>query len=152
MERMTTRSRSMLSDRMHHVGVAVTDLEGSRRWYEEKLDFRLEKQFVLEDAQVSIVKLISPGGVRVELLKSLRPDAAARPAAEVVSPGEKHLCFDVDDVERTAEELRHRGVRIVQEPKVIPESGEKNCWIVDLEGNMIEYIEELLVQPGPTTG
>ncbi|HEX7070758.1 MAG TPA: VOC family protein [Rhodothermales bacterium] len=133
----------MLSDRLHHYAVAVADLEASRLWYEEKLDFRVEKRFVLEDARVSIVKLISPGGVRVELLKSLRPDVPPRRAADLVDPGEKHLCFHVDDIEATVAELRRRGIRIAQEPKVIPESGEKNCWIADLEGNMIEYIEEL---------
>lgn len=133
----------MLSERVHHFAVAVTDLEAARRWYEEKLDFAVEKQFVLPEAQVSIVKLISAGGVRVELLKSLSPSRAPRDPGSVVEPGEKHLCFEVDDVEAAADELRRRGIRIVQEPKVIAESGEKNCWIVDGEDNMIEFIEEM---------
>ena len=128
---------------MHHHGLAVADLEAMRRWYEEKLDFTVEKHFTLEDARVEIIKLISEGGVRVELLKSLRTETPARVAGELVSPGEKHLCFLVDDVEEVVRALRRREVQIVQEPKVISESNEKNCWIVDPEGNMIEFIEEL---------
>lgn len=133
----------ILSHDLHHVGVAVSDLEAARRWYCQKLDLAVEKRFKLEKARVEIVKLISPGGVRVELLKSLQDDNFAGGGAGVVVPGAKHLCFKVDDIDETAEELRRRGVELVQEPKVIRELREKNCWILDNEGNMIEFIEEL---------
>ncbi len=133
----------ILSQRLHHVGIAVADLQAALHWYCQKLDLTVEKRFTLEEARVEIVKLISPGGVRVELLKSFDDDTFDGGAARVVAPRAKHLCFEVDDVEETAEELRRRGIALVQEPKIIEESREKNCWIVDQEGNMIEFIEEM---------
>lgn len=142
---MTTGSRHTmtLSERLHHVGIAVSDLETSLQWYRQKLDFAVEKRFTLEEAHVEIVKLISRGGVRVELLKSTANDALGEGDDGVVTPRAKHICFEVDDIEAAAEELRRRGIQLVQEPKVIEASREKNCWIVDHEGNMIEFIEEM---------
>ena len=132
----------ILSERLHHFAVAVSDLEAALDWYRQMLDLTVEKHFVLEDARVEIVKLISPGGVRIELLKSLEKHAPAG-SGSVVEPGAKHLCFHVDDIEAAAEEMRRRGIRLTQEPKVIRASNEKNCWIADLEGNASEFIEEL---------
>lgn len=148
-----------LSEHLHHVGVGVADLESALQWYCQKLDLTIEKRFTLEDARIEIVKLVSTGGVRIELLTSLKDDdsggaigrgrgisldrAAGGGRGGATAPGATHLCFRVDDIDRTAEELQRRGVTLIQEPKVIRESNEKNCWIVDIEENMIEFIEEL---------
>ncbi len=133
----------MLSDRLHHFAVAVADLSASLDWYRDKLDFVIEKRFALPDSDLEIVKLVSPGGVRLELLKHLTHAAAASEGGGLVEPGRKHVCFHVDDIEATASELRRRGVRLTQEPKFIRESNEKNLWIADNEGNLIEFIEEV---------
>jgi len=132
-----------LSDRLHHFAVAVADLSAAVEWYREKLDFSIEKRFTLPDANLEIVKLASPGGVRIELLKHGSPPKLVQATAGLVEPGQKHVCFHVDDIEAAASELRKRGVRLTQEPKYIKESSEKNLWIADNEGNMIEFIEEL---------
>ena len=133
-----------LSDRLHHVAVAVSDLKASLDWYCTKLDFGIEKRFTLPDARLEIVKLISNGGVRLELLKhEAGPAASQLRKSGLVEPGSKHICFHVADIEAAASELRQRGITLVQEPKVIKESGEKNIWIADNEGNMIEFIEEI---------
>ena len=81
--------------------------------------------------------------MRIELLKSYRDGISARDERGLDEPGEKHLCFEVDDVAGAVAEMRRRGIEVVQEPKVIEASGEKNCWVADLEGNRIEFIEEL---------
>ena len=127
---------------LHHCAVAVADLEATIAWYCDKLDFRVEKRFTLPDAKLEIVKLISDGGVRLELLAQTDVIGAIRDQ-DLMAPGAKHICFATGDVEKTAAEMRRRGVKITQEPKVIPESDEKNLWIADNEGNLIEFIEEL---------
>lgn len=133
----------MLSDRIHHFGVAVAELEGAVAWYCEKLGFTVEKRFSLPEAHLDIVKLANPRGVRIELLKSFREGVTRSDEQGLDEPGAKHLCFLVDDIEEAVAEMRRRGIEVVQKPKVIEASGEKNCWIADLEGNRIEYIEEL---------
>ena len=133
----------MLSQRVHHFAVAVSDLAAARAWYEEKLDFVLEKHFTLEDAGVEIMKLVNASGIRLELLRSLRRPTRVKAEQGVVTPGMMHLCFDGTDIEAAAAECRRRGIEIVQPPRFIPESQEKNCWFVDGEGNWIEMIERV---------
>jgi catechol 2,3-dioxygenase-like lactoylglutathione lyase family enzyme len=133
----------MLAAQIHHYGIAVLDLEGSVTWYREKLGFDVEKRFALPEAYLEIVKLITPTGVRIELLKSSRGDIEQRDGRGPDEPGGKHICFEVADIEQAAQEIRRQGIVLLQEPKVIEASREKNCWISDPEGNLIEFIEEL---------
>ena len=133
--------------RFHHHGIAVADLAASVEWYRTRLDFRVEQRFTLEDAALEIVKLVSPDGVRIELLSALHGAHAAVDRSPLVAPGKQHLCFAVSDVAATIELLRARGVRITQEAKVILASNEMNGWFADQEGNLIELIQDL----GPGT-
>jgi lactoylglutathione lyase len=133
----------MLAERIHHHGIAVVDLEGSVAWYCEKMGFAVEKRFALPEAHLEIAKLIAPSGVRIELLKSSRKGLRAGRRSGPDEPGAEHLCFEVEDIEQAAAEVRKRGITLLQEPTMIEASGEKNCWISDLEGNMIEFIEEI---------
>jgi catechol 2,3-dioxygenase-like lactoylglutathione lyase family enzyme len=132
----------MLAERIHHHGIAVADLEGAVAWYCEKLGFDVEKRFALPEAHLEIVKLVAPSGVRIELLRSSREGIQADHRGPD-EPGSEHLCFGVDDVEAAAAEARRRGITVVQAPQEIEASREKNCWIADPEGNMIEFIEEI---------
>lgn len=52
-----------------------------------------------------------------------------------------HICFEVDDIELAADELRRRGVEFAQEPKLIPAARVKNLWIRAFEGHLIEFLE-----------
>jgi glyoxylase I family protein len=130
-----------LSNDFHHLGIAVRGLEDMQRWYEGVLGFSFERRFVLDWAEVEIVTLLSGGGVRLELLHPLQSTPAAA-AAGPTAIGAKHLCFGVDDIEECAATLRAKGISLHQEPQTIEESAQKNCWIADPEGNLIEFIEE----------
>src|ERR1043165_2143129 len=102
-----------LSNHLHHAGVVVADLEAAVAWYGAHLDFAVERRFSLNDGRLDIVKLVSPGGVRVELLRF--HDGPDRPPRAGTAVGAQHLCFAVDSAERAAAELRRRGVPLVQE-------------------------------------
>lgn len=135
-----------LSDRLHHVAVEVSNLDAAIAWYEDYLEFTFERRFRLEEAQIEIAYL-STSAVRIELLRrgvdrrSASSGGAAEPAQRM------HICFDVDDIEAAADELRRRGIRLAQEPRFIEPANLKNCWIEDLEGNLIEFVESLAPLP-----
>lgn len=129
--------------RVHHVGIAVADLAASVAWYERVLGLAVEQRFVLEDADLEIVKLVSPGGACIELLSPRGESAAAQAGASPSQPGAKHVCFAAEDVEAVVAAVRRRGARVVQPAQVVAASNEKNAWIADPEGNLIEFIEPL---------
>ena len=119
---------------LHHVAIEVADLDGAIAWYRHYLDFRFERRFELPDAGISIAYMTGDA-LRIELLRR----SQAQPG-EDVRPG-MHVCFEVDDIELAADELRSRGIELAQEPKLIAPAGVKNLWIRAFEGHQIEFLE-----------
>lgn len=133
---------------LHHVALAVADLEATIRWYEEKLDFSVERRFHLPDPGIDIVYLTDAAGTRLELLRRTdRPTTPPEGGPDLLAPGARHICFVVDDLEAEAARLRARDVVFTQEIKAIEPAGVKNFWIRDHEGSPIEFIE--LLPPAP---
>lgn len=125
-----------LTETLHHTAVEVADLDAAIEWYSGYLDFVFERRFELPESGIEIAYLTS-AALRIELLK--RSSGPAREPEGFQAP--MHICFEVDDIEQAAAELRRRGVEIAQEPKLIEPARVKNLWIRDHEGHLIEFLE-----------
>lgn len=123
-----------LTTTLHHAAIEVSDLDAAIAWYSEHLEFVFERRFELPEVGIEIAYLTSDA-LRIELLR--RPFG---PAPEGFR-APMHICFEVDDIEQAAEELRRRGVEFAQEPKRIEPARVKNLWIRDHEGHLIEFLE-----------
>lgn len=125
---------------LHHTAIEVRDLDGAIAWYRDHLDFTFERRFELADAGIAIAYMVSDA-LRIELLRrageqeSTHPPGGFRPSM--------HICFEVDEIDAAADELRRRGVAFAQEPKMIEPAGVKNFWIRAFEGHLIEFLEVL---------
>jgi lactoylglutathione lyase len=98
----------------NHTGLVVSDLERSKRFYEEVLGFRIWYEDALPDEAVSkLLGLDPPLGVRVsylvldgfvlELMHFGAPGAQAVWRQRVMNePGLTHLSISVDDIRATA--------------------------------------------------
>jgi len=60
-----------------------------------------------------------------------------------VSDQPHHFCLNVDDMDATVAELRHRGVTIVTEPFQLDEISRRLAFIADPFGNLIELAQVL---------
>lgn len=118
---------------LHHIGIRVADLDASITWYQRVLKFRLVRRFEIAEAALRIAELVAPDGSRLELLDAVPASTA----------GEIHVCFEVEDVDAAADQLRARGATLTQNPRDIAEAGVRNCWLTDDEGNLIELIRQL---------
>jgi glyoxylase I family protein len=138
--------------RLTHIGLGVTDLERSLRFYRELLGFRVEHQLAvageptdtllgLRGVELRAVYL-TRDGVRLELLHfaaPARPAARSRPMHE---PGLTHLSFRVADLDATLGALRAAGERVLEESIVrFPEHGAAACMVVDPDGQRIELVQ-----------
>ncbi|MDH3295719.1 MAG: VOC family protein [Acidimicrobiia bacterium] len=97
------------------VAVSVSDQARSRNFFVDQLGFELRKDqpFGSDEGRLRWIEVAPPGAQTV--LALFTP-----PGLEDRIGGNSGLVFLCDDVEATAEELKHRGVTFSQEPTLIP--------------------------------
>jgi catechol 2,3-dioxygenase-like lactoylglutathione lyase family enzyme len=113
----------------NHVGLCVSDLARSRRFYEELLGFECQREMTLPDEGVDKMLRIAPpvgltavylgrDGLVLELLHFERPGNP--PASERVfnEPGLTHLSFSVDDVDDVAARVADYGGEALEDTNI----------------------------------
>ena len=101
-----------------HVGVAVDDLDAAIALHEQAFGLALAHREVVEEQGVEAV-LLDVGESHVELLRPLQPDTAVGRFLASRGPGLHHVAYRVDDIEAALDDLRDRGLRLIDEtPRV----------------------------------
>jgi methylmalonyl-CoA/ethylmalonyl-CoA epimerase len=102
---------------IHHVGVAVLDLDEAVSTYERLLGGRVEHRELVEDQGVEAAS-IRVGESRVELLAALGQDTPVGRFLAKRGPGMHHVAYEVDDVHAAVRDLAVRGVELIDpEPR-----------------------------------
>jgi methylmalonyl-CoA/ethylmalonyl-CoA epimerase len=102
---------------IHHVGVAVEDLDEAVRSYERLFGGRVEHRATVEDQGVEAA-LIRIGESRVELLAALSEDTPVGKFLARRGPGMHHVAYEVDDVRAAVAELAELGAELIDlEPR-----------------------------------
>jgi methylmalonyl-CoA/ethylmalonyl-CoA epimerase len=99
---------------IHHVGVAVEDLDTAVRTYERLFGGRLEHRERVEDQGVEAASL-RLGESRVELLAALGEDTPVGRFLAKRGPGMHHVAYEVADVSAALAELAREGVELIDE-------------------------------------
>lgn len=103
--------------RVDHIGIAVKDLEQAKKFYTEVLGMTAAGEEVVEQQKVKVC-FIPCGDSEVELLESTSPDGPIAKFIEKNGEGIQHLAIRVDDIKATLEDLKAKGVRLIdQEPR-----------------------------------
>jgi methylmalonyl-CoA epimerase len=103
---------------VHHIGIAVDDLDGAIARYVELFGATLEHRARVDDQGVEAASLVV-GGSRIELLAALGPDTPVGRFLASRGPGMHHLALEVDDVAAELDRARAAGVRLIDEkPRV----------------------------------
>jgi methylmalonyl-CoA/ethylmalonyl-CoA epimerase len=102
---------------IHHVGIAVEDLDDAVETYGRLFGAKLEHRDTLEDQGVEAASL-RVGDGRVELLAPLGPDTPVGRFLAKRGPGMHHVAFEVADVGAELARLAADGVELVDvEPR-----------------------------------
>jgi methylmalonyl-CoA/ethylmalonyl-CoA epimerase len=102
---------------IHHVGVAVADLDEAVRTYERLLGGRLEHRARVEDQGVEAASM-RVGDGRVELLAPLGDDTPVGKFLAKRGPGMHHVAYEVEDVRAAIEALTEQGAELIDsEPR-----------------------------------
>jgi lactoylglutathione lyase len=146
-----------------HTGISVSDLERSIAFYRDDLGLELitrwdsSQEYLrtvvgFPDAELRIALLRVPAaagagaGHHIELLE-YRVPRGQRGDARTCNPGNAHVAFVVEDLDRVYAELSAKGVRFKSAPVAITHgrnTGAKAVYLLDPDDVTLE-----LVQPAP---
>jgi methylmalonyl-CoA/ethylmalonyl-CoA epimerase len=99
---------------IHHLGVAVDDLDEALSTYERLLGARLEHRETVEDQGVEAAS-VRVGESRVELLASLGEETPVGKFLATRGPGVHHVAYEVDDLSASLEELAGQGAELIDD-------------------------------------
>jgi methylmalonyl-CoA/ethylmalonyl-CoA epimerase len=99
---------------IHHVGVAVDDLDEAVATYERLLGARLEHRAQVPEQGVEAASLLVGAG-RVELLVPAGADTPVGRFLERRGPAMHHVAYEVADVRAALRELAAGGARLIDE-------------------------------------
>jgi methylmalonyl-CoA/ethylmalonyl-CoA epimerase len=97
---------------IHHLGVAVDDLDSALVTYERLFGAKLEHRETVEEQGVEAASL-RIGSDRVELLAALREDTPVGKFLSKRGPGMHHVAYEVDDVGAALDELAAEGAELI---------------------------------------
>jgi len=99
---------------LDHVGIAVKDLPAALAFYRDALGLDVEAP---EDVASQRVRahFIPVGASSLELLEATAPDSPIAKYVDKKGPGLHHITLRVDDVHAAVEQLKARGVRMIDE-------------------------------------
>lgn len=128
---------------MHHVGIAVPDLDAAVERYRAVFGLEPAHREVVESQGVEEV-LFRVGGSFVQLLGALGPETPVGRFLVRRGPGLHHVAYRVDDVAAALDRLRAQGVRLVDQT---PRQGSRGTTIAfvhpqDMGGVLIELVQE----------
>ena len=99
---------------IHHLGVAVEDLDQAVTTYERIFGARLEHRETVLDQGVEAA-LLRVGDGRVELLASLGEETPVGRFLAKRGPGMHHVAYEVEDVGEALGELSAQGAELIDE-------------------------------------
>jgi len=97
---------------IHHLGVAVEDLDAALATYERLFGAEVEHTATVEDQGVRAASLRIGGG-RVELLEPLGEDTPVGRFLAKRGPGMHHVAYEVSDLQATLAELAKAGADLI---------------------------------------
>ena len=102
---------------IHHLGLAVVDLDEAINTYEKLLGGRLEHRDELADQGVEAASVLV-GESRVELLAATGPDTPVGKFLAKRGPGMHHVAYRVEDVGAALRDLASAGAELIDtEPR-----------------------------------
>ena len=143
--------------KVRHVGITVTDLDRSLKFYRDVLGFTITREMNesgkhidnfsdLKGVIVRTVKMKSDDGSMIELLKydSHKCPNHHNKHQKICEIGCSHFAMTVDDLEEVCQDVKDFvDASLICEPEHSPDGKVKLTFCRDPDGTLIELVEEL---------
>jgi methylmalonyl-CoA/ethylmalonyl-CoA epimerase len=104
--------------KIDHLGIAVNSIEDGKNFWTEVLGLEFEGAETVE-AQKVTTAFFPVGESEVELLESTSPDGPVAKFIDKKGTGFQHVAFRVADINAALEELKEKGIQLIdQKPRI----------------------------------
>jgi methylmalonyl-CoA/ethylmalonyl-CoA epimerase len=123
-----------------HIGVAVKNIEETEKFYTEVLGLKVHDRENLKEIKASFIPV---GDTALELLQSTTPEGVINKFIEKRGEGVQHIAYQVDNIEKTLEEFKAKGIPLIDEK---PRRGAHNSKVAFVNprgtyGVLVELVE-----------
>jgi LAO/AO transport system kinase len=99
--------------RIHHIGIAVKNIDATRKSY-EALGISISHEESIPQEQVRIA-FLQMDGTLLELLQPIEKDSHLERFLQRRGEGLHHLALEVPDIQATLQEMKAKGVRLIND-------------------------------------
>jgi methylmalonyl-CoA/ethylmalonyl-CoA epimerase len=129
--------------RIEHIAIAVKSMEQSREIFESKLGLSIEYEEYLPQYNTRLA-MYPVGQTYIELLESDVDNTETARWITEHGEGLFHICLELDDIEKALNELKRKGLKLIDEQ---PRIGHANSRIAFIDpkstGNVLIELVEL---------
>ena len=129
---------------IHHLGVAVDDLDEALATYERLFGAELEHRELVPEQGVEAAA-VRVGESRVELLASLGADTPVGKFLANRGPGMHHVAYEVDDLRETLAHLARSGAELIDDE---PRQGLFGLEVAFVHPDSVHGVLSEVVSPG----
>ena len=127
----------MIFDSIHHIAIIASDYSKAKDFYVNKLGLKIKREVERKEREDFIIFLDGGENIEIELfIEKNPPKRITRPEAR----GLRHLAFRVDDIYKSVEELKKRGIE-TEEIRIDPLNGKHMTFFFDPDGLPLELHE-----------
>ena len=128
--------------RIDHIALIVDDMEKTLSFWRDALGMELSH---VEDvaADKSRVAFLSVGGSEIELVEPTTIDSGLGRYLDKRGPGMHHVCLEVDNIDGMLEQLKGKGVQLINEKPALGSGGKKYAFVHPKSANgvLVELYE-----------
>jgi lactoylglutathione lyase/methylmalonyl-CoA/ethylmalonyl-CoA epimerase len=129
--------------KIDHIGIAVTNIDRVLKFYTESLGLKLRSVEIIPEHDVRTA-ILQFGDSKIELLESTSAEGAIAKFIEKKGEGLHHLALEVNDVREAIENLRNKGVILIDNT---PRPGVENTSIAFVHPKESRVLLELVEPP-----
>lgn len=129
--------------KVDHIGVAVNSIDEAKKLYGDLLGLNHAGNETVAEQKVTTA-FFPVGDTEVELLESTAPDGPVAKYIEKRGEGVQHVAFRVENIEEALEELKAKGIKLIDEKPRKGAGGKKIAFLHPKStfGVLVELCEE----------
>ena len=128
--------------RIDHIALVVEDIHTALEFWHDALGLELEHTEDVPKEQ-SRIAFLPVGGSEIELVQPTTGDSGIAKYMRKRGEGIHHICLEVDDLATFMDQLKQKGIRLINEEPVTGSGGKKYAFVhpKSAHGVLVELYE-----------